>query len=108
VRPRLLQHGESLRVVERIAANGNRDVVAAVLAFNSNPFRHPPDRGMIKQHRFGERLEHVDEIVVAPNVGELVRENRLHLRWCQGGQRRNGKQNRRAQPANNCRNVHKT
>jgi hypothetical protein len=82
VGPRLLQHSESLRVVERIAANGDRDVVAAMLALNSDPFRYPPDRGVIKQHRFGERLEHVDEIVVAPDVGELVRENRLHLRWC--------------------------
>jgi len=108
VRPRLLQHGQSLRVVERITANGDRYVVATVLTLHPDPFGYPPDGGVIKQHRFGERLQNVDEIVVAPDVGELVRENRLDLRWCQCGQRRDRKQNRWTQPANNRRNVHKS
>ena len=44
-----------------IPAHRDRHIVAAVLALVANARRQPPDGGVIKQQRLGERLHQVDE-----------------------------------------------
>ncbi len=49
--------------------------------------REPPHGRVIEQQRLDQRLQQVDEIVVAADVRELVRENRLELLRRQAGER---------------------
>ena len=98
--------GERLRVADRVTADRDRDVVAAVLALHPNPVRHPPHCRMVEQQRLGDRLQHVHRVVVAADVRELVREDRLDLRRRQRRERGDGQQDRRPQPADNRRHVH--
>ncbi len=62
----------ALRVVRGVAARLDRDFVAAVLAFRTHARGHPPDRRVIEQHRLGQRLQQVDEVVVAADVSQFV------------------------------------
>ena len=101
-----LELDERLGVADRVAADGKRDEVAAVLAFAPDARREPPDSGMVEEQRFRERLQQVDEEVVSPDVRELVSEDRFDLRRRQPGERRNGQQNHRPHPPDDRRRVH--
>ena len=97
--------GERRRVGHRIAAQAHREIVAAVLALDADPARQPPHRRVIEQQRLDERLQQVDEVVVTPDVRELVREDRLELVRRQAGQRARRQQDDRLQPADHRRHV---
>ena len=71
---------ERVRVADGIAAGLDRGIVTTELALDSNPSRGPPDGGVVEEQRLREHLQHVDEIVMAANVGQLVREDGSPLR----------------------------
>ena len=96
---------ERFRVRDGIATQRHRDVVAAMLALDTNPRREPPHRGMVEEQCLHDRLQQVDQIIVAADMRELVRENRLDLRRRQRGDRGDRQQNRRPQPADERRDV---
>ena len=75
----LFEIGQRPGVGDRIAAEADREIVAAVLALDADPPREPPDRGVIEQECLDQRLQEVDQVVVTADVRELVRENRLEL-----------------------------
>ena len=100
-----LELGERLGVADWIAAQCDGDVIAAVFALHADPIREPPDRRVIKEQRLDNGLQHVDRVVVAANVRELVREDRFDLRRRQRRERRDGQQNRGPQPSDHHRHV---
>ena len=73
------QLGERRDIDQAIAADRDRQIVAAVLALGAHFGRHPPHGRVIEEQRLDDRLQQVDEIVVPPHVRELVRENRFEL-----------------------------
>ena len=92
-------------VGDRIAAQADGEIVAAVLALDADPAREPPDRRMIEEHRLDERLQQVHQVVVAADVRELVRENRLELLRRERRERARREQHDRLQPADHGRHV---
>jgi hypothetical protein len=92
----LLEARERPRVLERVAAHGDREVVAAVLALHAHAARDPPHGRVVEQQRLDDRLQQVDEEVVPPDVRELVRQDHLELRRRQPGHRARRKKDRRA------------
>ena len=50
-------------IVKPPAAQPHRQVVAAMLAFDADPPRNPPDRRMKKQQRFDDALQNVDQMI---------------------------------------------
>ena len=78
-RAQRLEIGQRAGVGDRIAAQADREIVAAVLALDADAARQPPHRGVIEEQRLDQRLQQVDEIVVAADVRELVREDRFEL-----------------------------
>ena len=103
----LLEVGQRARVGVRIAAQADREIVAAVLALGANPPRQPPHRRVVEQQRLDQRLQQVDEIVVAADVRELVGEDRLELLRREPGQRARRQQHHRPQPADHRRHGHR-
>ena len=101
----LLEIGERARVRDAIAAELDREIVAAVLALNPDSVREPPDRRVIEEQRFDDRLQQVDEVVVPPHVGQFVRDHRLELRGRQPGKRARRQQNHRTKPTDDRRHV---
>ena len=101
----LLEIGQRVRVGVRIAAQAHRQIVAAVLALDADPARQPPHRRVIEEQRLDERLQQVDEVVVAADVRQLVREDRLELLRRQSSQRARRKQHDRLEPADHRRHV---
>ena len=76
----LLHAEQGHRVNVRVAAAcGHREVVAAVLALLPHAPRDPPRRRVVEQQSLDCGLEQVHEVVVAPHVGKLVREQRVEL-----------------------------
>ena len=100
-----LEIGKRAGVGDRITTQADGEVVAAVLALRANASRQPPDGGVIEEQRLDERLQEIDQIVVAPDVRELVRQNRLELLGRQAGQRARRHQHDRLDPADDGRNV---
>ena len=100
-----LEIGKRAGIGHRIATQADREVVAAVLALGADASRQPPDRGVIEEQRFDERLQEVDQVVVASDVRELVRQERLELPGRQAGERAGRHQHDRFDPANNGRNI---
>ena len=98
--------GERLCVADRVAAERDGDVVAAVLALHANPLRQPPHGRVVEQERLRDRLQHVQGVVVAADVRELVRQDRFDLRRRQRRECGDREQNRRTQPADDGRDVH--
>ena len=60
------------RIRERIARDRNGHIVAAQFALGAKVPRHPPDRGMVEQQSFGDALQHIDQIIVPPDVRQLM------------------------------------
>ena len=68
----LFQERQRSRIGQHIAANRDRELIAAALALAADLLGHPPDGGVIEQNRFDDRLDHADEVIVAADVGEFV------------------------------------
>src|SRR4029453_3364065 len=73
-RAQLLEVGERLRVGIGVSAETHCQIVAAVLALSANPVREPPHGGMIEEQCFHHGLEKIDQIVMTPDMGKLVRQ----------------------------------
>src|SRR5205809_17370 len=69
------QRQQGAAILDTITQHGDCDVVAAVLPFVANLARQPPDRRMVKEARLDQCLQQVDEVVMPPNMGKLVRKN---------------------------------
>jgi hypothetical protein len=52
-----------------------------MLALRADDAREPPDGGVIEEERFDEALKEVDEVVVPPDVGQLVGEQCVEVLW---------------------------
>ena len=78
--------GQRSRVEQRIAAGQHREIVAAVFAFDADDVRHPPHRRVIEEEALDGRLHEIDQIVVTPDVCELVRDDRFDLARRQAGE----------------------
>ncbi len=103
--PQTLEIREGLRVRIGIAAETDRQVVAAVFALDPDGTRQPPYGRVIEQQRFDERLDQVDEVVVAPHVREFVGEDRFDLGRRQSGERAHGQQHDGLEPADHGRHL---
>nr|WP_238388708.1 hypothetical protein [Roseimaritima ulvae] len=57
-------------------------IVAAVLTFDPNPSRQPPDRGVIEEQRLYQGLEQVDDVVVTAHMSQFVSEDRFDVLRC--------------------------
>ena len=99
IRAQFLEVGEGFRVSVGIAAEPDREIVAAVLALNADPARQPPYGGVIEEQRLDERLEQVDEVVVTTDVRELMRQDRFELLRPHARQRARRHQHDRPQPS---------
>ena len=58
----------------------------------------PTKLRMIEEHSFNHRLEQADQIVVATNMGEFMRQDRLNLQRRHAGHTPNGQKNCRLEP----------
>ena len=101
----LLERRQRAGVDHAIRADGNDDVVAAELTFNADAARQPPDRRVVEEQRLDRALEQVDQIVVPPNVRQLVRKDRVELRRREPRQHAGRNDNRRTDPADERRHV---
>ena len=79
IEAQLFEARQRPRVLQRIAEHRHGDVIAAVLALHANALRDPPDGRVIEKKRFHDGLNQVDDEVVPPDMGELVRQNHLDL-----------------------------
>ena len=77
-----------------------------MLALHADAPGDPPARRVVIQQRFGHRLQHVDQIVVAPDVRQLVGDDRLELGRRQAAQRAGGQHHDRSQPAHHEGHLH--
>jgi hypothetical protein len=98
--------GERGRISDPIAAGLERQIVTAELALGPHLPRHPPDRGVVEEQGFDAGLQQVDEIVVPPDVRELVRQKGFELRGRQPGQGRRGQQHDGLEPSHHHRHRH--
>lgn len=60
---------------------------------------------MIEKQDFDDRLQNIDEVVGAPDVRELVRNNRLEMRRREAGKRAERKDDRGPEPPDDRRHV---
>ncbi len=93
------QRRQRPRVARAIPAGFHGHVVAAVLALNPNATRDPPDGRVIEQQRLHDALKQVDQVVVPPDVRQLVGQDRLDLLRRQPRRRRDGHEDHRPEPA---------
>src|SRR6185312_13400 len=76
---------ESEHVDKRIAGEGDGNIVAAVFTFPADVARNPPDGGMVEQRGLDDALQDVDEVIVPPDMGQFMREQRFEvLGWYAG------------------------
>ena len=86
-------------VVERAAADGGGQIVAAVFALGADVARDPPDGGMIEEARFDDILQEIHQIVVPADVSQLVGQDRFELVRRQPGKQAGRHQHDGPQPA---------
>ena len=98
---RTFHFNQDFRVDLAVAAQANRDVVTTVFAFGANPFRKPPYRRVVEEDRFDRALDDVDDVVMPPDVRELMRENGAELFGGKSEDQGNRQQHHRAQPPHN-------
>ena len=76
-----------------------------MLSFCSDLLGHPPNARVVEQEGLGQRLGNIDDVVVPPDVGQLVCQDRFDLRRTQVGERRNREQDDGLQPADGGRRL---
>lgn len=91
----LLEVDERARIDDRVAGGGDGEIVAAILPLDADPAGDPPDGRVVEEQGLSRALDQVDEVVVAADVRELVREQRLDLFDGHTGERRNREEHRR-------------
>ncbi len=104
--PHALHVDERRRVQARVTAHPHDEIVAAVLTLITHTSRHPPDRGMIEEERFDHALQHIDQVVVATHVRQLMGEQNLELLRREAGERARRYEDDRPQPADHGWHLH--
>ncbi len=94
------------RIRERITADRDGHIVAAQFALGANVPRYPPDRGVIKQQGFGNALQNVDQIIVPPDMRQLMQQQRLQMLRRKTAERSDRHQHHGTQPADHGRHLH--
>src|SRR5215475_2862824 len=84
--PGFFEPRQSRRVIEWIGALVYDYRIAALFPLDTHAMRQPPDGGVIEEDGLGDVLQQVYEIVVAPDVRELVHEDGIRLTRRQPGQ----------------------
>jgi len=74
------------RVRTRVLRRRHHQIVATELAFGTDAARYPPHGRMVEQQPFDHALRQVHQIIVAPNVRELVQQHGFDLCRGQSGQ----------------------
>ena len=105
-RTRRFQLRQGARIGEGIAVDARRPVVATQLALRANVAGHPPDRGMVEQQRLDDALQDVDQIIVAADVRQFVKQKRFHLFGRQSGERADRHQHDGTKPAHDRGRLH--
>jgi hypothetical protein len=75
----ILEVGQRRDIRKPISTGVDDDVVAAVFTLDADLPRAPPHGRVIEQQRFNRCLPEVDEIVVPPDVSELVCDHGLEV-----------------------------
>ena len=101
----LLHRGQGSGVTDAVAGEAHGQVVAAVLALDANLVRDPPDSRVIKTECFYDGLQHVDEVIVPPDVSQLVPQQRFKLFRAQARQGAGWHEDHRPQPADDGRDL---
>ena len=68
--------------------------------------RHPPHGGVVEEDRLDQRLGQIDEVVVPPNMGQLVGQDRLKLRGGHSSDDADREQDYRLEVARHDRHLH--
>src|SRR3569833_372141 len=96
---------EGEHVNKRIAGDGNRNIVAAVFALQTDVARNPPDGGMGEERRFSEALQDVEQVIVPPDVSQFMREQSFHVLARHSGERADRDENDRPEPSDHDRTL---
>ena len=75
-----------------------------MLTLGTDTSGDPPDGRVIEQQRLDDGLQEVDDVVVTPDMCQLVRDERFDLRRRQAGERGGRQQDNRLHPADHHRN----
>ena len=93
------------RVSQRVALNGNSEIVATMLSLQSHLLGNPPDGWMVEEQSLDGCLQQVHQIVVPADVSQFVSQNGFELlrrKPCQSAGRQ---KNHRPKPSNHCWNL---
>ena len=102
----LFQSGQGFCVKQGIGSVPPHDeFVAQVLAVFVDRLRHVPQQGMVKQERFDEQLHEIRQVIVPPDMSQLVDENDLDLLRREAGKETHRHQHRRTEQADQHRRV---
>ena len=96
----LFQFDEGPGVRQGISTDGHHLIIAAKFALHPYPMGDPPDHRMVEQQGFHYGLNKIEEIIVAPDMSQLVNQDRLDLLWSHTDQDPCRHQDHRTQPAN--------
>ena len=100
-----LESAQRLGIDHRIARDRHGEIVTAQLALLADPAGHVPDARMIEEQRLDQALQQIHEVIVTPDVRQLVRENRLDLPRAESGQGAGREQDQRMEPADRGRHL---
>ena len=75
----LFHQRQRARVLDCVAAESYRGLIAAVLAFRANRLIQPPDRRMVKEQSLNANLENIHKRIEPPDVRQFVRNHRPQL-----------------------------
>ncbi len=90
---------QGTRIDHAIATELGGEIVAAVLSFDANLAGNPPDRGVIEEQRVDGGLQQIDEVIVAADMGQFVRQQSFQGAPVEAGERCGGHEDYRAQPS---------
>ena len=100
-----LQQRERAGIPQGVPAETHRNVVAAVLALDTQRVREPPHRGVVEEHRLQDRLDKVHQVIVSPHVRELVGQDCTELRGCEAGHQADRNEDHGSQPSDHHRHL---
>jgi hypothetical protein len=92
-----------MRVKLRVPTLADGYCVAQLFTLLANLGRKPPYSRMEEEQRFSGDLHEVCHVVVAPDMGQLVGDDRFNLLRWQSAQRAYRQQQDREEPADGCR-----
>ena len=75
----LFHQGEGAGILDRVSAQCDRHVIAAMFALGANPLVKPPDGGMVEKQRFDGDLEDINEGIQPFDMGQFVGNHGLQL-----------------------------